>query len=181
MRIISGTKKSILIRAPKDLPSRPTTDKVKESLFNILSNKFKLDELKVLDLFAGTGNISYEFSSRGCKKIFSVDNNFKCIKFIRDTALKHGFGIVTRKNNSKDFLLNTNENFDIIFLDPPYNFSMDQYLDLINVIKQRNLLFENGEIIIEHSSNISLIEKNNKIDERKYGSSILSFIKKASL
>jgi len=66
-------------------------------------------------------------------------------------------------------------------LDPPYNFSMDQYLDLINVIKQRNLLFENGEIIIEHSSNISLIEKNNKIDERKYGSSILSFIKKASL
>ena len=81
MRIISGTKKSILIRAPKDLPSRPTTDKVKESLFNILSNKFKIDELKVLDLFAGTGNISYEFSSRGCKKIFSVDNNFKCIKF----------------------------------------------------------------------------------------------------
>ena len=66
-------------------------------------------------------------------------------------------------------------------MDPPYNFSMDQYLDLINVIKQRNLLFENGEIIIEHSSNISLIEKNNKIDERKYGSSILSFIKKASL
>ena len=58
---------------------------------------------------------------------------------------------------------------------------MDQYLDLINVIKQRDLLLENGEVIIEHSSNISLIEKNNKIDERKYGSSILSFIKKASL
>ena len=181
MRIISGTKKSILIRAPKDIPSRPTTDKVKESLFNILSNKFIIDELKVLDLFAGTGNISYEFSSRGCKKIFSVDNNFKCINFIRDTSIKHGFDIVTRKNNSKDFLLNTNESFDIIFLDPPYSFSMNQYLDLINIIKQRDLLFENGELIIEHSSNISLIEKNNNIDERKYGSSILSFIKKASL
>ena len=181
MRIISGTKKSILIRAPKDIPSRPTTDKVKESLFNILSNKFIIHELKVLDLFAGTGNISYEFSSRGCKKIFSVDNNFKCINFIRDTSIKHGFDIVTRKNNSKDFLLNTNESFDIIFLDPPYSFSMDQYLDLINIIKQRDLLFENGEIIIEHSSNISLIENNNNIDERKYGSSILSFIKKASL
>ena len=181
MRIISGTKKSILIRAPKDIPSRPTTDKVKESLFNILSNKFIIDELKVLDLFAGTGNISYEFSSRGCKKIFSVDNNFKCINFIRDTSIKHGFDIVTRKNNSKDFLLNTNESFDIIFLDPPYSFSMNQYLDLINIIKQRDLLFENGEIIIEHSSNISLIENNNNIDERKYGSSILSFIKKASL
>ena len=58
---------------------------------------------------------------------------------------------------------------------------MDQYLELINIIEQRDLLFENGEIIIEHSSNISLLEKNNTIDERRYGSSILSFIKKASL
>jgi len=183
MRIISGTKKSILIRAPKDLPSstRPTTDKVKESLFNIISNKFKIEKLKVLDLFAGTGNISYEFSSRGCKNIFSVDNSFKCIKFIRSTSIKHEFDIFAMKNDSKDFLLNTKENFDIIFLDPPYFFSMDQYLDLISIIKQRDLLLENGEIIIEHSSNISFIEKNNTIDERKYGSSILSFIKKASL
>ena len=104
MRIISGSKKSISIRAPKDLPSRPTTDKVKESLFNILINRFKIDEIRVLDLFAGTGNISYEFSSRGVKKIISVDNNLKCIKFIKETSLEHGFDIITKRNDYIDFL-----------------------------------------------------------------------------
>ena len=181
MRIISGSKKSISIRAPQDLPSRPTTDKVKESLFNILINRFKIDEIIVLDLFAGTGNISYEFSSRGVKKIISVDNNLKCIKFIKETSLKHGFDIITKRNDYIDFLIKTDQNFDIIFADPPYLFSEDQYFELLSIIKQKNLLSDNGEIIIEHSSNFSLAEKNNNIEERKYGSSILSFIKKASL
>ena len=176
MRIISGTKKSILIKAPKDLPSRPTTDKVKESLFNILSNKFVIDELKVLDLFAGTGNISYEFSSRGCKRIFSVDNNFKCIKFIRDTAIKHGFDIVTRKNNSKNFLLNTNENFDIIFLDPP--FKDKDYFSVLLKIKEKNLLAPNGILIIHrHKDESDNLSVNFKIlEEKKYGISKIFFM-----
>ena len=72
MRIISGNKKSIVINAPKNLPVRPTTDKVKESLFNIIQNKFELNECRVLDVFSGTGNISYEFASRGCNDILSV-------------------------------------------------------------------------------------------------------------
>tara|TARA_B100001057_G_scaffold149930_1_gene149822 strand:- start:143 stop:688 length:546 start_codon:yes stop_codon:yes gene_type:complete len=181
MRIISGSKKSITIRAPKDLPSRPTTDKVKESLFNILVNRFKIDEVKALDLFAGTGNISYEFSSRGAKKIISVDNNLKCIKFIKETSVKHGFDIITKRKDYIDFLKVNNESFDIIFVDPPYLFSKDQYFEILTILKQKDVLLDNGEIIIEHSSNISLAEKNNKIEERKYGSSILSFIKKASL
>ena len=67
MRIISGNKKSIVINAPKNLPVRPTTDKVKESLFNIIQNKFELNDCRVLDVFSGTGNISYEFGSRGVK------------------------------------------------------------------------------------------------------------------
>ena len=64
MRIISGSKKSFIVRAPKNLPVRPTTDKLKESLFNIIQNKYEFSSLKVLDIFAGTGNISYEFGSR---------------------------------------------------------------------------------------------------------------------
>ena len=138
MRIISGSKKSITIRAPKDLPSRPTTDKVKESLFNILINRFKIDEVKVLDLFAGTGNISYEFSSRGARNIFSVDNNVKCIKFIKKTSLKHGFNIIAKRNDYIDFLIKTNENFDIIFVDPPYLFSEDLYFEILTIIKQKS-------------------------------------------
>ena len=86
MRIISGNKKSIVINAPKNLPVRPTTDKVKESLFNIIQNKFELNDCRVLDVFSGTGNISYEFASRGCNNILSVDNNFNCIRFIKKTA-----------------------------------------------------------------------------------------------
>ena len=181
MRIISGSKKSLSIRAPKDLPSRPTTDKLKESLFNILINRFKIDEIKVLDLFAGTGNISFEFASRGAKKIVSVDRNLKCVKFIKETSVKHGFDIITKKKDYIDFLIKNEENFDIIFADPPYLFLKDQYFELLNIIKQKDILLNNGQIIIEHSSNVSLAEKYINIDERKYGGSILSFIKKASL
>ena len=78
-------------------------------------------------------------------------------------------------------MINNDENFDIIFADPPYFFLKDQYFELLNIVKQRDILLNNGQIIIEHSSNVSLAEKFNNIEERKYGGSILSFIKKASL
>ena len=181
MRIISGNSKSIIIKAPKGLPSRPTKDIVKESLFNILSNKLKFDELKVLDLFSGTGNISYEFSSRGSDYIISVDDNFKCVKFINKISKKNNFNIIAIRSDYKNFLLNTNENFDIIFADPPYIFSEKQYVELLNIIKQNDILLEDGEIIIEHSSKISFLERFNNINERIYGSTKLSFFKKASL
>lgn len=86
MRIISGTHKSRKIIAPKNLPVRPTTDMAKESLFNIINNNFDFGAITVVDLFAGTGNISYEFASRGTEHITSVDQNFGCIKFINKTA-----------------------------------------------------------------------------------------------
>ena len=164
MRIISGTKKSISIRAPKNLPVRPTTDKVKESLFNILSNKFNLSEIIVLDMFSGTGNISYEFASRGCTGITSIDNNHNCIKFIKETSMNFD-----------------NKKFDIIFADPPYTFSNKQYTEMVTLIKENDTLTKDGEIIIEHSSNISLFNSNENIEKRKYGSSVLTIIKKASL
>ena len=86
MRIISGEHKSRRIVAPKKLPVRPTTDMAKESLFNILNNSYYFDEISVLDLFAGTGNISYEFASRGTEQIISVDKDFGCTKFINETS-----------------------------------------------------------------------------------------------
>ena len=189
MRIISGSFRGKKIHEPKDIKTRPLKDLTKESIFNIIkhSQKFSinLESSEILDLFSGTGSFGIECLSRGAKYVTFVENYERILPILKknlDNLNSQKNYSIFEKNILNDFnLVKLKKNFDIIFLDPPYNFSMDQYLDLINVIKQRNLLFENGEIIIEHSSNISLIEKNNKIDERKYGSSILSFIKKASL
>ena len=181
MRIISGNKKSIVINAPKNLPVRPTTDKVKESLFNIIQNKFDLEDCKVLDIFSGTGNISYEFGSRGCNDILSVDNNFNCIKFINNTAKKLEIKIRTKKIDYLSFLKNNKEKFNIIFADPPYRFLLKDYLEIIDIVRKNEMLKEGGELIIEHRSNISFIDNAIEVDERNYGSSSLSFFKKASL
>ena len=181
MRIISGNKKSIVINAPKNLPVRPTTDKVKESLFNIIQNKFEIDDCRVLDVFSGTGNISYEFASRGCNDILSVDNNFNCIRFINKTAKKLEIKVRTKKIDYLSFLKNNKEKFNIVFADPPYRFLLKDYLEIIDVVKKNEILKEGGELIIEHRSNISFIDNFKEVDERNYGSSSLSFFKKASL
>ena len=181
MRIISGNKKSIIINAPKNLPVRPTTDKVKESLFNIIQNKFELNDCSVLDIFSGTGNISYEFASRGCNDILSVDNNFNCIRFINKTAKELEIKIRTKKIDYLSFLKNNNEKFNIIFADPPYRFLLKDYLEMIDIVGKNELLKESGELIIEHRSNISFNDNVKEVDVRNYGSSSLSFFKKASL
>ena len=181
MRIISGNKKSIVINAPKNLPVRPTTDKVKESLFNIIQNKFELNYCSVLDIFSGTGNISYEFASRGCNDILSVDNNFNCIRFINKTAKELEIKIRTKKIDYLSFLKNNKEKFNIVFADPPYRFLLKDYLEMIDIVRKNEILKESGELIIEHRSNISFIDNVKEVDERNYGSSSLSFFKKASL
>jgi 16S rRNA (guanine(966)-N(2))-methyltransferase RsmD len=86
MRIISGKHKGRRLSAPKNLPVRPTTDMAKESLFNILNNHYYFDSISVIDLFAGTGNISFEFASRGTKEIYAIDAHFNCTKYIANTS-----------------------------------------------------------------------------------------------
>ena len=86
MRIISGKHKGRKIIAPKQLPVRPTTDRSKEALFNIIQHRFEFSQIQVLDLYAGTGNISYEFASRGAAQITAVDQNRFCIQFIQKTT-----------------------------------------------------------------------------------------------
>jgi 16S rRNA (guanine966-N2)-methyltransferase len=97
VRIISGKFKGRRIFPPKNLPVRPTTDMSKEALFNVLNNHFSFDGLKVLDLFSGTGNISYEFASRGCENITSVDGDFGCVKFIKQVTEEYDFNIAAIK------------------------------------------------------------------------------------
>ena len=103
MRIISGKLKGRRLRAPKNLPVRPTTDMAKEALFNIINNLYYFDSITVIDLFSGTGNISYEFASRGTKNIYAIDANYNCIKYISNTAKELNLEINTFKK--KIFLI----------------------------------------------------------------------------
>ena len=104
MRIISGSHKGKRLFAPKKLPVRPTTDRSKEALFNILQHQYDWSSIRVLDLFAGTGNISYEFASRGVNEVFSVDKNSRCIKFIQQTAEKLDLRINTIRIDALEYL-----------------------------------------------------------------------------
>ncbi|MCK0162041.1 RsmD family RNA methyltransferase [Allomuricauda sp. F6463D] len=175
MRIISGKYKGKRLTAPKKLPVRPTTDMAKEALFNILNNRFYFDELKVLDLFSGTGNISYEFASRGAKKITAVDGHQGCVGYISKTAQELDFPISTIKSDVYKFLQRTSEKFDLIFADPPYGFDHEQFLNIADIVFEKELLLSEGLLIVEHSEQTNLSEYPKFSEQRKYGGSIFSF------
>ena len=177
MRIISGLYKARRITAPKSLPVRPTTDIAKEALFNILNNRFDFEIISVLDLFAGTGNISYEFASRGVKEIVCVDAHFGCVKFIKKTALEFSFPISTFKSDSHKYLSKTKQSFDIIFADPPYDLSEEKFENIVSLVFENTIVKENGLLIIEHSKHMDLETHPNFIEARKYGGSVFSFFK----
>lgn len=174
MRIISGKLKSKRIIAPANLLVRPTTDMAKESLFNILANRFYFEEIKALDLFSGTGNISYELASRGCADITSVDSNHLCVKFINETAKKLQLpGIKPVCQNSIDFISKTYQKYDLIFADPPFLF--DAYEEIVDKVFNRNLLKPNGLLVIEHSDKVTFKDSIYFFDHRRYGSVHFSF------
>lgn len=175
MRIISGTYKGRRITAPKQLPVRPTTDMAKESLFNILNNHYYFDEIAVLDLFTGTGNISYEFGSRGCTNITAVDSDHGCVKFITKTAEEFELPIETIKADVYKFLKTCQQRFDIIFADPPYDFTDAQFADIANLVFENNLLEANGMLIIEHSKHTILTTLPNFSFSKHYGGNTFSF------
>ncbi len=175
MRIISGKYKSKRISAPKNLPVRPTTDMAKESLFNILNNLYYFDSISVLDLFAGTGNISYEFASRGTQTIYAVDGNYGCVKFINQTAKELDLDITTFKSDVFKFLEKTTIKTDVIFADPPYDFEDSQFLKIADIVFEKELLNEEGTLIIEHSKHTDISSHPKLSYEKRYGGSVFSF------
>lgn len=175
MRIISGKYKGRRIITPKNLPVRPTTDLSKEALFNILNHQFSFRELKVLDLFAGTGNISYEFSSRGAEPITAVDTDFGCVSFIKKTAQQFEMDITAIKSDVYKFLERSKIKYDIIFADPPYDFSQEQFDKIYQLIFENELLQDDGLLIIEHSSQTNMEHLEHFSNSRKYGGSVFSF------
>lgn len=169
MRIISGSHRSRQIKAPKNLPVRPTTDMAKEALFNILVNHFNLDEVIVLDLFAGTGNITYEFASRGALGVTSIDTELRCVDFIRTTAKQLGFEqVLSFRSDAFRFLQNSQNKYDIIFCDPPYDM---EGIDVIpRIVFEKKLLKDSGWLVIEHSDRNKFNDIPEFLQHRHYGS-----------
>lgn len=174
IRIISGQYRGKRISAPKKLPVRPTTDMAKESLFNILNNRFYFDEIKALDLFSGTGNIAYELASRGCTDIIAVDNSKLCINFIDKISDElNTTGLFPVLDSVLDFLKRDYNKYDLIFADPPYDF--EQYDEIVELVMEKEMLKEDGVLILEHQSRSDLSDLPGFESSRKYGNVRFSF------
>lgn len=150
MRIVSGKYKGRTINPPRNLRARPTTDFAKENLFNVLTNLVDFEECDVLDLFSGTGSISYEFASRGARSVTSVEINAVHYNFIRQTASQLGIdNLHPVKANVFLYLKSCTKQFDIIFSDAPYDLEGSE--EVIRDVFDRDLLRPDGLLIFEHS------------------------------
>ena len=177
MRIISGTHKGRRLQAPKKIPVRPTTDRAKEGIFNVLSHRYNFKNSTVLDLFSGTGNMGYEFASRGCKHVTCVEKNRDCVAFIQKTNALLQENINVLRCDVFEFLKKTAEAYTIIFADPPYDFSEPTFLKLVNSVFERQLLEQGGILIVEHSKQTCLERHAHLSYHKKYGSNIFDFFK----
>ncbi|WP_027418325.1 RsmD family RNA methyltransferase [Crocinitomix catalasitica] len=177
MRIISGALKGKRFFPPKKFPSRPTTDLAKESLFNILDNRVYFEKLEVLDLFAGTGNVSLEFLSRGVGKLISIDSHFVSNRFQeklkRELDLKNW---LIYKQDAIKYLENATGQFDIIFADPPFDFKDTNNLPAL--IFDKNLLVDDGILVVEHGQETNMSHCVNYKLTRNYGGVYFSFFEK---
>lgn len=140
----------------KAFSSRPTTDFAKEGLFNIIENTLCIDDLEVLDLFSGLGNISFEFISRGAPRVTSVDDNFQSCKYIRLSSKEHNLSDIHSivQMDALKYIQKVNGEFDFVFADPPYDFM--HYDQLIALIKEHKILKQEGTLVIEHGKKTSL-------------------------
>ncbi|MEO6499878.1 MAG: RsmD family RNA methyltransferase [Mucilaginibacter sp.] len=174
MRIIGGTLRGLRLNPPTNLPVRPTTDLAKEALFNILQNQWELEDIHVLDLFSGTGNIAFEFASRGAAVVTAVDRNLGGINYIKDTARKHKLeNIKTFKADVFKYIDMETDKYNIIFADPPYD--LNRIPEIPKLIFDKDLLVPGGLLIVEHQSMQNLGNHPAFVEYRKYGHSSFSF------
>lgn len=168
MRIIGGDHKGFRFNPPNNIPARPTTDFAKEALFNILNNNFYFDEVSFLDLFSGTGSLSYEFFSRGCENITSVEISPKMIKFIH--KISGQLEIPNHNIIQEDvysFIKKAWQSYDLIFAGPPY--PLENIDDIPDLVMNGNLLNKDGWFILETSPRHDFSKHNKLYKLRKYG------------
>lgn len=178
MRIIGGRYRGRRITPPAGLRARPTTDFAREGLFNILSNRVDFEDIMVLDLFSGTGCISYEFASRGAREIHLVEKDIKHIagirKIIRDLELSN---IKAIHIDVKAYLRTCTAKYDIVFADPPYDLSWLK--EIPDLVTRSGIIRDDGFFILEHPRNMSFGNHSLFYEHRNYGGVNFSFFRPA--
>ena len=177
MRIIGGTLRGRQINPPAGYKARPTTDFAKEGHFNTLVNAYDFEDLAVLDLFSGTGSISFEFASRGAGSVIAVEMNPANAAFIKRTAASLGLAgkVQVVHHNVFDFIPICTKRFDIVFADPPY--AIDGLDTIPDRILSAGLVREGGCLIVEHPSTYDFAAHPSFIKERKYGNVHFSYFR----
>lgn len=174
MRIISGKYKGKKLNPPKNLPVRPTTDFAKEALFNLLRSRLDIEDSTILELCAGTGNITFDFASRGAEKITAIDHHSACVNYIKQQAADLDFTAIRAiKADLFNFLKTVSGKYDLIFADPPY--ALEGVEQLPSMILQKNILLDDGLLIIEHDKSIDFEEEEGYMFSRKYGNVNFTF------
>ncbi|MFW6370475.1 MAG: 16S rRNA (guanine(966)-N(2))-methyltransferase RsmD [Bacteroidota bacterium] len=176
MRIVGGKYKGRIFNPDKRFTARPTTDLAKESLFNILANRYDFSEMKILDLFSGTGSIGYEFLSREAGEVTFVDKDHHHIRFIRKiTGQLNAQNVRIIQDDVFRFLKNCPFNFDIVFADPPYEFPFLN--EIPKAVFESEVLKEGGLLILEHSKSHDFSKIPQFSELRKYGKVQFSFFR----
>lgn len=168
MRIIAGSLRGRRLNPPQNLPVRPTTDMARESLFNILNNYVDYEDCSVMDLFAGTGAVSFEFVSRGVREVTSMDINAQCTDYIKEESGRLGVrNMHVVRADVFDLLKRANRKFDIVFADPPY--AIEGLATLPDLVFERQVLTDDGIFILEHPREYSFEEHSHFWQHRNYG------------
>lgn len=178
MRIIGGSLKGKGVNPPKGYKARPTTDFAKEGLFNVLDNEYDFADLKVLDLFGGTGSIGFEFASRGAALVDTVEMNSENSAFMSRSAASLGLAKTVNviHCNVFDFLELCTRKYDIIFADPPY--ALEGLSELPDKVLGRDILFEGCYFILEHPEDYNFSSHPMFVKEKRYGNVHFSFFEK---
>jgi 16S rRNA (guanine(966)-N(2))-methyltransferase RsmD len=176
LRIISGKYKGRRIGPESSFRARPTTDFARESLFNILGNRIDFNNLSVLDLFSGTGSISYEFASRGAIAVHLVEKDKKHISSIKRIINNMDIGnIKVIHIDVMAFLKTCSHKYDIVFADPP--FDLPWLKELPDLVTGAEIIKEGGFFILEHPGSVDFSGHRLFFEHRKYGSVNFSFFK----
>jgi 16S rRNA (guanine966-N2)-methyltransferase len=183
MRVITGLYKGRILKTVKDLSVRPATDRVKQTVFNMLANRIELQGTNVLDLFAGSGSLGIEALSRGAAHVTFVENGEQAVRYIEENVRTLGCEEMSDvdETDAMYFLSHARSPFDLIFADPPYEFG--RTTDIPEMVFERKLLKHHGYLVVEHATSVRFASTRlyHAGPERKFGRTLVTFFRKPSV